>query len=152
MRYKKFYHTKIGPVAIGKIQEVRVIGGKSEVDLRIQKTVAKQGVRIYPSAIRLAKAQVNKSIRNGMIKNRRERILSGSALILSAVNEAKSEGQKVVTTAHIKKGWSSLRQCPGNLPPHMCMRRSVIESEQKLRVSLPGLTEILDFTDNIGEE
>jgi len=152
MPYKKLYRTKKGTTTIEKKRGTRIVGKGCKIDSYIIKTAEKQGVRIYPSAISLAKSQVNKSVRSGIIKNRRERILGGSALILSAVSKAKSEGQTMVTAGHIKKGWKSLRRCPGNLPPHLCMGRSIIKAEPELRQSLPGLTEILNFTENIDEE
>jgi hypothetical protein len=103
----------------------------------------KQGFLVYPSTISRVSSYMGRAIKKHAIESDEELALGTSALILAGSQEALLEGVRAIKVHHINSAWvNRLRHCPGNLPPHKCIKRSVIGRRMTLSEKLPMLDEM----------
>jgi hypothetical protein len=71
------------------------------------------------------------SVRSPRGKAKRENLDSDEAPSMATARVT------ILQPSHVKEGWLTLSMCAGNIPPHRCFQRSVLERVEKLSEDLP---------------
>ncbi len=105
----------------------------------------KKGVRFSAGALDAVDSYCRDAKKRGRIKNKKEYDFAKSVLILSGSQKAVTRNSKIVQNSDISQGWQAIRGkaggCPGNMPPHLCLRRSIISRKKELIRDMPLLAE-----------
>lgn len=92
---------------------------------------------ILPSTNKYINTILRRAAKAGTIKSPDEVITSRIGLTAAAIKAAQVERSKRVSIRHLDAGWNNFYAYGGNCPPHLCLRRSILERRDNLENSDP---------------
>lgn len=112
--------------------------------IEIVEEIEDKGYKVFPSTERLVRNYTSKASKYGLITSQQEVSLCAATLLSAGVENAKINHKKTVSPTDIKFAWQRLSALGGNCPPHICMRRSIINQKEKLINLLPILKDLIE--------
>lgn len=102
-----------------------------------------EGIRVYPSAEQMIRSYVNRAYERGTIHNLQEGLFAALVLLAIAAEDAQKQHKFTVSPDNIEEAWEKIALFPGNCPPHICMRRSIIEKHEEYMNKLALLQSLI---------
>ena len=81
------------------------------------------GYRLFPSTRQYIADEIRKAVASGTIGNTME-VRRAVAVWLVTAAQKRVVRHGTVKVRHLREAWMVMRVCPGNSPPHKCLRRS----------------------------
>lgn len=103
----------------------------------IDKVAQDEGYVILPSTQLRINAILKRAQKAGTLRDPEQVVMARVALTAAALEAAHEQGRGRVTIKHLREGWLTHLAYGGNCPPHMCLFRSVISREDRVRKAAP---------------